>query len=385
MRETIFLLALGSANSGIALRVIEPMLPQLASEFGIGIAAAASVITTYAIAYAIGQLAYGPLGDRYGKLRISTWSLMGAAAGSIACAFAQDIGSLAALRFATAIFASASMTLGMAHIGDTVPLAERQCVVARFINGTIIGQALGPVVGGFFTDIFGWRGTFVFLGAVFASVAMTMLARTRPQWAGAARVGAGGNPFTAHLRLLRAVRVRYVVSVSFFDAFFFFGAYSFLGAFLKLKFDLSLSIIGLILSGFGIGGVLYTLLVKPLVRIFGQRGLVAWGGAICCGCFVLTALTPLWVIAMPCTIGLGFSFYMLHNTVQTKATEMAPEARGAAVSSYAATWSLGQGAGVAFMALVVGFVDYVPAIIGFGAGFLALGLWMRANLDKLST
>jgi predicted MFS family arabinose efflux permease len=175
-----------------------------------------------------------------------------------------------------------------------------------------------------------------------------------------------------------------VVSVSFLDAFFFFGAYAFLGAFLKMKFDLSLTTIGVILAGFGIGGVLYTLCVKRLLATLGQRGLVTWGGVICCGCFALSVLTPVWIIAMPCTIGLGFSFYMLHNTVQIKATEMAPEARGASISSYASLWSLGQGAGVAFMGLVVGFADYAPAIIAFGVGFLALGFWMRANLDKLS-
>ncbi|MBI2317211.1 MAG: MFS transporter, partial [Betaproteobacteria bacterium] len=70
MRETIFLLALASGNSGVSLRIIEPMLPRLAADFGLSIPATASVITSYALAAAIGTLAYGPLGDRYGKLRV---------------------------------------------------------------------------------------------------------------------------------------------------------------------------------------------------------------------------------------------------------------------------------------------------------------------------
>ena len=384
MREAIFLLALASANSGISMRVIEPMLPRLAADFGTSISGAASVITAYGIAGAISTLAYGPLGDRYGKLRMGTFSLFAAGLASLACALAPDIGSLAVLRFITAIFASSSTALGMAYIGDRVPMAERQPVIARFIAGTITGQSLGPLVGGLFTDLLGWRGTLVFLGMVFVTVSGILLARTRTQWSEEVPLSSAGNPFTVHLRLFAFARVRYVLATAFADTFFFFGAYSFLGPFLQLKFDLSLSLIGLTLAGFGVGGVLYTLTVRPLLRALGQRGLVTWGGAMCFAFYAVATLSPAWQIAMPCTVGLGFSFYMLHNTLQTKATEMAPQARGAAVSIYAGFWSFGQAMGVAAMGLVIGFIEYTPAIIAFGCGFFLLGLWMRGNLQRLS-
>jgi YNFM family putative membrane transporter len=384
MREAIFFLALASANSGISMRVVEPLLPRLASDFGISISAAASVITAYALGAAIGTLAYGPLGDRFGKLRMATISLLGAGLASLACALAPDIGSLAAFRFITAVFGSSSMTLGMAYVGDRVPITERQPVIARFIAGTITGQSLGPLFGGLFTDLLGWRGTFVFLGLVFVVVSGTLLARTRARWSEELPLSSPGSPYTVHLRLLAFSRVRFVLATAFIDTFFFFGAYAFLGPFLKLKFDLSLTLIGLILAGFGIGGVLYTLAVGPLLRALGQRGLVTWGGAMCFAFYAMATLVPVWQIALPCTIGLGFTFYMLHNTVQTKATEMAPQARGAAVSIYSGFWSFGQAMGVAAMGLVVSLVEYTPAIIAFGCGFFILGLWMRYNLHRLS-
>ncbi len=384
MRESIFLLALASATSGIALRVVEPMLAQLADDFGTSISAASPVITGFALGYTVGQLVYGPLGDRFGKLRVVTLSLFAAAVGSAGCALAQDLGSLTALRFFAALFASSPVTLGMAYIGDQVPIAERQSVIARFVVGTIIGQALGPLVGGLFTDLLGWRGTFLLLGAVFATVASVLFLRTGAQWAGSGRAGSGGNPYTVHLRLLAVPRVRYVVAAAFVETFFFFGAYSFLGAFFRLKFDLSLTLIGALLAGVGIGSLLYTLVVSRLLHALGQRGLVAWGGAICCGCYALTAMTPVWAIAVPSTVALGFSFYMLQNTLQTKASEMAPQARGAGVSIYTSVWSLGQAAGVTAMGIAVGIVGYAPSIIAFGLGFLALGFWMRGNLHRLS-
>ncbi len=383
MRETIFLLALASLTSGISLRVIEPMLPRLADDFAVSISSASMAITAYALAYAVGQFVYGPLGDRFGKLRVVTLSLFGAALGSLGCAFAPDLTSLTTLRFFTALFASAPVTLGMAYIGDQVTVASRQSVIAHFVAGTIIGQALGPLVGGIFTDLLGWRHSFLFLAAAFAIVPALMFLRTRSQWAGSGARSSGGNPFTVHLRLLARPRVRYVVSAAFSNTFFFFGAYSFIGAFLKLKFDLSTSLIGIILAGVGLGSVLYTLFVGPLLQALGQRGLVAWGGFICCLCYALTVLTPFWNIALPATIVLGFSFYMLQNTLQTKATEMAPQERGAGVSLYASSWSLGQAAGVATAGLAVGSIGFEPTIIAFGLAYLALGLWLRRNLQKL--
>jgi predicted MFS family arabinose efflux permease len=384
MRETIFLLALAGATSGIALRVVEPMLPRLADDFATTISGASTAITAFALAYMLGQLIYGPLGDRFGKLRVVTLSMFGAALGSIGCALAQDLGSLTALRFLTALFASSPVSLGMAYIGDQVPIAERQPVIARFVAGTIIGQTLGPLIGGVSTDLLGWRGTFVFVGAMFAVVSAILFLRTGAQWAGSGSVGTGGNPYTAHLRLLAIPRVRYVAAASFTNTFFFFGAYSFLGAFLGMKFELNLTLIGALLAGVGLGSLLYTLVVNRLLHAIGQRGLVAWGGAICCGCYALTVLAPVWEIAIPSVIGIGFSFYMLQNTLQAKASEMAPQARAAGVSTYVSFWSLGQAAGVGTMGLAVGLVGYTMPIIAFGLGYFALGLWLRGNLQRLS-
>ena len=383
MREAVFLLALASANSGIALRVVEPMLPQLAFEFGASVSATAVVITAYALAYAGAQLVHGPLGDRFGKLRVVTLTLFGAAAGCFGCALAQDLASLSAMRFVTGAFASTPVILGMAYIGDRVAVAERQPVIARFVMGTITGQALGPFIGGAVTDLVGWRGTFALIGSVFVVVATVLLVRTRSQWAGDRGKRIEGNPFATHLRLLRDPRVRRVLAVGGIETFFFFGAFSFLGAYFKLKFDLSLTLTGAILAGFGVGGILYGLMVRRLLMELGQRGLVLWGGIWCCVFYLATALTPVWPVLFLCTVGLGYAFYMLHNTLQLKATEMSQKARGTAVAMYSSAWALGQAAGAAGMGFSVGLFDYSPSIVAFGVGYLVLGLWLKRNLDKL--
>lgn len=365
------------------MRVVEPMLPRLAADFGATISSTAMIISAYAFAYGGAQLLYGPIGDRFGKLRVATLSLMGAAVGCWGCALAQDLVTLAAMRLVTALFASTPVILGMAYIGDRVRAEERQPVIARFIIGTISGQALGPAVGGAVTDLAGWRATFVLLGAVFAAVSTILLLRTRAQWGEEEGTPLPRNPLAVHMKLLESPRVRRVVAVGFIETFIFFGAFSFLGAYLKIRFDLSLTLIGALLAGFGIGGVFYGLMVRRLLMQLGQRGLVLAGGVACFAFYSLAMLTPVWQSFAVCTVGLGLGFYMLHNTVQTKATEMAPQSRGTALALYSSGWALGQASGVAAMGLAVGWFDYRWPILAFGAAYFALGLWMRRNLDTL--
>jgi hypothetical protein len=62
---------------------------------------------------------------------------------------------------------------------------------------------------------------------------------------------------------------------------------------------------------------------------------------------------------------------------------MSPEMRGSGLALYSSGWALGQALGVAAMGLAVGIADYGPAIIAFGAGYFALGIWMRRNLQRL--
>jgi predicted MFS family arabinose efflux permease len=379
-REAILLLALAGFNAGISLRCVEPMLPKLATDFGTSVSAASAIVTSFALAYAGSVLLQGPLGDRFGKLRVVTLGTALAGAVSIGCAFAWDVGSLAALRFATGIFASSSVALGMAYIGDVVPLGERQTTVAHFIAGSLLGQTIGPLFGGAFTDWLGWRASFAALGSMFLLVSLILFLRTSTSW-GPPTPGRF-NPLAIHRELLSRPAVRWLAGVGIAETFLFFGAYVFLSAHFKRRFDLSFTTIGLILAGYGVGGLLYSSTARWLVRL-GERGLVAVGGMLGCALFVLVVLVPHWAYAIPCTIGLGLAFYLIHNTVQTRATEVAPDARGSAVALYASAWATGQALGVAAMGLAASLFGYAPMIAAFGLGFGVLGLWLRSNLARL--
>jgi predicted MFS family arabinose efflux permease len=177
--------------------------------------------------------------------------------------------------------------------------------------------------------------------------------------------------------------MRWLVAVGAAETFFFFGAYAFLGAFLQRRFDLSFTAIGLILAGYGVGGLLYSSMARPLIRALGERGLVAAGGVLGAAFYIALVVSPHWGLAIPCTVMLGLAFYLIHNTIQTRATEVAPDARGSAVALYASSWALGQAGGVAAMGLAVAAVGYAPAIVASGIGFGLLGMWLRSNMHRL--
>ena len=379
-REAIALLALAAFSSGISLRCVEPMLPQLARDFETSVSAVAVIVTAFALSYAGAVLLQGPLGDRYGKLRVVTVGTALAGLAALGCAAAWDVTSLAAARFLMAIFASAPVALGMAYIGDVVAIEERQTTIARFIAGSIFGQTIGPLFGGVFTDWAGWRSSFIALGAAFLLTAAVMFVRTRREWPA---IGPGRfAPLAVHADLLRRRAVRWLLAIGVAETFFFFGAYVFLGAFLRARYELSFTLIGVILAGYGIGGLIYSALVRSLLAL-GERWLTVAGGVIGFVSFAVIVLADDWGLAVPCAIGLGFAFYLIHNTVQTKATEVAPDARGSTLALYASAWAVGQASGVAAMGVAVAYTSYANAILGAAFGFALLGLWLRYNLRRL--
>jgi predicted MFS family arabinose efflux permease len=122
----------------------------------------------------------------------------------------------------------------------------------------------------------------------------------------------------------------------------------------------------------GLGGLLYALTVRQLVRRLGEHGLALGGGVVIAVAFLAVALGSLWLIA-PAIALLGLGLYMLHNTLQTHATQMAPEARGLAVSTFANVLFIGQAGGIWLSGLIIDRIGYPPVFIAAGAALLAVG------------
>lgn len=373
-RRLIALLSLGAFGSAASMRVADAQLPALADHFGVGLAAVAQVITVFSVAYGVMQLAYGPLGDRIGKWRVIAAMVMVSGLTAAACALAPSFGLLVLARLVAGATCAAIIPLSMAWIGDAVPYGRRQPVLARFLTGQILGMAGGQWMGGIAADFGVWQLPFVLLSLWFM-VAGTLLWRQRAAGAAASPPNAGGGHFVRELSyVLRQRWARVIVAVVFAEGVLLFGAIAFFATHLHLVHGLSLSIAGGIVTLYAAGGMLFALLSRRLVQRLGETGLATGGGMLIALGLGTVALSPWWWTAAPACFVTGLGFYMLHNTLQTNATQMAPAARGAAVSLFASSFFLGQTVGVALTALAVERVGTTFALAACALPLLALAL-----------
>ncbi|WP_255751427.1 MFS transporter [Roseomonas fluvialis] len=354
------MLALAGFAAGGGMRLMDPLLPLLATDFGVGVAAIAPVVAGFTLAYGAGQLVTGPLGDRFGKVWVASIALVLYGVGLAASALAWDLTSMVVLRTGTGLVAGAVIPLAIAWIGDAVPYAERQATIGKFLTGMVMAQLLVGPVSGVMAEIAGWRASFLVLAALALVVGVLMLRRAAPEPRVATTRGLGLSQYGV---LLRAPAGRRLMGAAALDgAVLFGGAFPFIGAFLIERFALSPGQAGLVVAGFGIGAFIYTRLAKRLVARLGEPGLLGVGGGVLAVALAALAVAPAWWVVALLQVPLGMAFYMFHGVLQARATEALPDSRATAVSAFAMALFLGQSAG----ALAFGAVLHAG---GYGAVF----------------
>lgn len=371
------LLVLGAAAFMVSAdtRVIDPLLHIIADEFGIKVDRAAVVVSAYTLPYGLFQLFYGPLGDRIGKLRVMAVTLALFALGTATCAVINSLALFAVLRFITGVVAAAIIPLSLGYIGDKFPYENRQVALGRFMSALMLGQILSSTLGGVFGEHLSWRDIFWVFGAVslLVAAALGFQAKKFPEATKPERRFALA-PYT---KLLQRPDARLVLLAVFLEGFFVFGGLPYLGASLKDHFALKYDQIGLLLSGYGIGGLIYSFSVKKLVVGLGELGIVTLGGSLLCGAYLAIAFLPTWWLFIPAIIVYGMGYFTMHSTLQTRATELSPEARGTAVSLFAFCFYVGQALGAVAIGALIGSDRYAVGFSTCGLGLLCLALWIR--------
>jgi len=350
-RLTIPALSLAAFGSAISLRVTDPLLPRLANEFSVSLGNVAYVITAFSIAYGISQLFFGPVGDRFGKYFVIACACMACAFTALLCALAPTYPLLIGARLLAGATAAAIIPLSMAWIGDVVPYEERQPVLAQFLIGQIVGISAGVLLGGFTADHLSWRVPFFLTSGYFVLISLMLFAFNKRLPARAltthkAEGSALRRMFNEFRLVLQKPWSRVVLATVFMEGAFLYGAFAFIASHLHHVHHLSLTKAAGLVMLYGLGGFLYAVASRRLVRGLGEKGLVRWGGVLVTLSLLMVSLAPVWWWTIPACFTCGLGFYMLHNTLQINATQMAPERRGAAVSIFAACFFLGQSAGV---------------------------------------
>jgi len=381
--RAVVVLSLAAFASAAALRATDALLPLIAGSFGTTPGGASAVITGFAVAYGLLQLVNGPIGERIGKYRMVFWLTAVSAAGNLACALAPSLPLLVAARFATGATVGAIVPLAMAWIGDAVPYERRQAVLARFLIGHMFGVAFATSASGFLGERYGWQAMFYLLAVLYSVTALLLQLelRTNPQTR-EARPGAGGigAAFARMAALTRLPWVRVILAIVFLEGALFYGALAFVALDLHQRFGLSLGASGSMVAAFALGGLLYAASAGRLVPRLGERGLVLGGGVLIGLGFLCLVLAPAPSWAFPCIVALGAGIYMLHNTLQVHATQMAPEARGGALAVFACSLFTGQSAGVWLASHAVDAAGARPVYVIAAVGLLLLALDFRRRL-----
>jgi YNFM family putative membrane transporter len=383
--RSIILLAGAGFASQAMVRVTDSLLPQIAADFSTTVGQASIVVAVYAVSHGSIQLIIGPAGDRFGKYR--TVAVMCALASVLValCGTAHSLSSLAIARFASGAAAGWIIPTSMAYIGDVTPYERRQPILGRYLSGQIFGQLFGQAAGGVLGDLIGWRNVFFVLGAMLALAAAGLAFEllTNPDTRAAGRAHDHARGFVAdYIIVLTNPWARLVIIAVFIEAAVGWGAFAFVGADLRLRFGLSFTAIGLIVGTFGIGGLLYAAAVQQLVDLFGQAGLAVFGGVLIGFAYLVLAMGAAWWLAPLAVTAIGLGFYALHNTLQTNATQMTPQARATGVGLFSSAIYLGQTLGVGVGALVFDRFTAVPLFLASAVALPVLAFWFARALRR---
>ncbi|SAL04667.1 membrane protein [Caballeronia arationis] len=352
------------------MRVCDSVLPSLETAFGVSTSHAAQAISAFALAYGGMQLIFGPLGDKFGKPRVIAFSTLACTVGNLGAALSVHMNHLVAARVLSGAAAAGIVPLTMAWIGDTVAYERRQEVLARLLGATVFGMIAGQWLGALLAEKLGWRVPFAALSTIslFTGVMVLMSA-------GARQISEKPSDGRFAARVFQVFAVpwaRIVLLITLIEGAFAFSALSFVPSYLHTSFELPISKAGAVVALYGVGGLAYSRGARILVNRLGEANLVRVGGTGLAIAYGALALAHSWWVAMPACLLAGFSFYALHNTLQTHATQMAPSMRGTAVSLFSCFLFFGQSIGIFCAAWFIDRFSAAPVFLGCAAGLLVL-------------
>ncbi len=309
------LLTLAVALGPMSTDFYLPSLPTLAAYFATDAARVQLTLSVFLGGFALGQLACGPLSDRFGRRPVLLAGLGLYAAASLACMLAPGIEALIAARFVQALGAATGPVLGRAVVRDVYGREGAARMLSYIGAAMALAPLVGPVIGGYLTVWFGWRANFLVLtayGALILVGVWAALQETNPH------LGAAANP----RQMLRTYRgflgsreyLGYVLCNS--------GAFGGLFAFISGSSFVFISVLGLAPNQFGLcfatavaGYIAGTMIAGRITMKHGIARMVQVGAALCAAsglamaALALAGLETVWSLLGPMTLftaGVGF-------------------------------------------------------------------------------
>jgi len=376
IRRLIAMFALTGFASSLIIRVTDPLVAVIAEDLTTPVGTVALLASSFALPFALVQPFLGPVGDALGKRRVILVCQVLLTLMVIGAALAPDFGTLLLFRALSGAAAGGTMPLTLAVFGDEVPLARRQVAISRFLVFTIIGGVAGGALAAVVEPILGWRGVLWICAALSAMAACVLF------WAQRRAPAAATQPFQPFIALQRyvglfrlpAARVLYAAVA--IEGGLVFGSFPHFAPLLAERGLGGTAEAGLALASFGCGGFLYAAIVGVVLRVLGQARMVRLGGVLAGLALLGMAFADTAAVFIGCALLLGTGFFMIHNTIQVRASEISPTARASGLAMHSFSFFMGQTAGPALMGVALALVGSTLAFIWVGLALVALGWWL---------
>jgi len=379
IRRLIAMFALTGFATSLIIRVTDPLVAVIADDLTTPVGTVALLASSFALPFALIQPLLGPVGDALGKRRVILVCQVLLTLLVAAAAMAPDFTTLMIFRALSGAAAGGTMPLTLAVFGDEVPLARRQVAIGRFLVFTIIGGVAGGALAAVVEPLFGWRGV-LWICAGFSAMASCVLL-----WSQLRAPPAPTQSFQPVMALQRyvglfrlpAARVLYAAVA--IEGGLVFGAFPHFAPLLAERGLGGTTEAGLSLAAFGCGGFIYAAIVAQVLRLMGQGNMVRLGGFLAGAALLGMAFAWTAAIFIGCALLLGTGFFMIHNTIQVRASEISPTARASGLAMHSFSFFIGQTAGPALMGVALALLGSTLAFIWVALALLALGWWLSVT------
>lgn len=330
--------ALASFTSSFDRFAVSPLLVVLAADLGATLAQALSVAGAYFLAYGFTQPVWGTLSDRFGRVRLLRVALLGAVVTGVLSALAPSLGLLVLARTLTGAFFGGIIPTAITYIGDTVPGPHRHAALADNMAAVAVGTALATAAAGYTGETLGWRLMFAVPPALALLCLLALRGRPEP-----------GRP--APTGLWRAVStalsdrwMRLIMVLVFVEGAVVLGILTLLAPALQDQ-GLDATTAGLAVASYGLSTLVSSRLVRVLSRRLSRPAIIAVGGAGLVAGYTAVAVHVSVATVVAAALLLGWTWALLHTSLQTWATEVLPALRGTAVALFAASLFAGSAVG----------------------------------------
>ena len=374
MDKRLFWLALGSFTISTEGFVISSLLPDIAADAGISIPLAGSLITAFALAYAVGTPVLATLTGEWDRRRVILWTLAFFVLGNLVAAFSSSFEVLLIARIVMALssglFAATAQGTAVALVDDH----HRARAIAVVVGGTTVAVAVGAPLGALVAAFTGWRGTFFAiagLGALAGSILWWRLPR-----------GLVGTRLPLGARLAAALRPG-VMSILVTTLLALTGAFTVFAYVAPLAIQGAglgeIALPGMLLA-FGVGAVIGNIAGGQAADRFGATRTVCWSLGLSAAMLVLLSVIPAFLprhLAGPALMAMmvpwGIVGWAFPPAQASRIIKLAPDAAPIVLSLNASALYPGVAAGAVVGGEVLRFG--APADLGLiAAAFPIVGL-----------